>query len=560
MGPQCSLGALSAGHGGLAPRLNASSLELTDAITPLRLPLAAGLLMSAHGNRHVWTKNLPRRRCHCIGQLSGKMGDGAQSSIEAVFSSLHRHKEKGSAMCLALLGLLSGCSLSGGLDRIRKLEAGSAAEQHLAISEGLFRRWTVLIGSTAAALLVAGSLLTVPLVHPSPAGALTEENVVFLEAWRVVDRAYVDKSFNGQNWFRYRQDTLKNAPMKNRQETYEAIRKMLGTLGDPFTRFLEPEKLQALRAGTNGALTGVGLEVGFTGNGGGDLVVVAPVSGGPADRAGVEPGDIIRAIDATSTNGMGLYEAAQRLQGPSQTAVELTVERKGDGFDPSLISLTVMREKINLNPVSWSMCGGMDGKPSVGYIRLSTFNQNSAGAVREAVQRLRADGASAFVLDIRNNSGGLFPVGVEIAKMWLKDGVVVYIADSMGVRDIYDTDGSRAISTEEPLTVLVNKGTASASEILAGALKDNKRAVILGEPTFGKGKIQSVFELSDGSGLAVTIARYETPAHIDIDKVGITPDGPLPEALPIGPAGFCACFGSGEDGCSLQPSLLFAKK
>ncbi|THG04702.1 hypothetical protein TEA_017768 [Camellia sinensis var. sinensis] len=139
-------------------------------------------------------------------------------------------------------------------------------------------------------------------------------------------------------------------------------------------------------------------------------------------------------------------------------------------------------------------------------------------AVREAIETLRRNNVNAFVLDLRDNSGGLFPEGIEIAKIWLEKGVIVYICDSQGVRDIYDTDGSNAIAAREPLAVLVNKGTASASEILAGALKDNKRAVLFGEPTYGKGKIQSVFELSDGSGLAVTVARYETPAHTDIDK------------------------------------------
>ncbi|CAH1441353.1 unnamed protein product [Lactuca virosa] len=153
-------------------------------------------------------------------------------------------------------------------------------------------------------------------------------------------------------------------------------------------------------------------------------------------------------------------------------------------------------------------------------------------AVKEAIETLRRDNVDAFVLDLRNNSGGLFPEGIEIARIWLNKGVIVYICDSRGVRDIYDTDGTNAIAASEPLAVLVNKGTASASEILAGALKDNKRAVLLGEPTFGKGKIQSVFELSDGSGLAVTVARYETPDHIDINKVGITPDHPLPASFP----------------------------
>eukprot|EP00271_Cylindrocystis_brebissonii_P013106 TRINITY_DN326_c0_g1_i1.p1 TRINITY_DN326_c0_g1~~TRINITY_DN326_c0_g1_i1.p1 ORF type:complete len:629 (-),score=96.52 TRINITY_DN326_c0_g1_i1:216-2102(-) len=397
------------------------------------------------------------------------------------------------------------------------------------------------------------------------AEALTEENILFLEAWRTIDRAYVDKDFNGQNWFRYRQDALKKLPMNSREQTYDAIRTMLATLDDPFTRLLEPDKFRTLRTGATGAVTGVGLEVGFTGDGAGDLVVVSPVTGGPADLAGVAPGDIIRAIDGMPTAGMGLYDAAQRLQGPLQSQVELKLERHSPGSSSSkapgsAITVNLIRELINLNPVSWEACSqASPSDPKVGYIRLSTFNQNSTGAVKDAIGQLRESGVTAFVLDIRNNSGGLFPSGIEIAKMWLKGNVVVvYIADSNGVRDIYDSDGKGALATEEPLAVLVNKGTASASEILAGALKDNGRAVILGEPTFGKGKIQSIFELSDGSGLAVTVARYETPAHIDVDRVGILPDRPLPDGVPMEPAAFCAHISGNPDSLNgLRSADLF---
>lgn len=141
----------------------------------------------------------------------------------------------------------------------------------------------------------------------------------------------------------------------------------------------------------------------------------------------------------------------------------------------------------------------------------------------------------------------------------LDKGVIVYICDSRGVRDIYDTDGSNAIAASEPLAVLVNKGTASASEILAGALKDNKRAVLFGEPTYGKGKIQSVFELSDGSGLAVTVARYETPAHTDIDKVGVIPDHPLPTTFPKDEEGFCSCLQDPASTCYMNRVQLFGR-
>ncbi|XP_068331985.1 carboxyl-terminal-processing peptidase 2, chloroplastic-like isoform X1 [Pyrus communis] len=388
-------------------------------------------------------------------------------------------------------------------------------------------------------------------VSSTPSWALTEENRIFLEAWKMIDRAYVDKSFNGQSWFRYRENALRNEPMNTREETYMAIKKMLATLEDPFTRFLEPEKFNSLRSGTQGALTGVGLSIGYPtkldGSAAG-LVVISASPGGPANRAGILSGDVILAIDDTSTETMGIYDAAERLQGPEGSTVKLTV-RSG----PEIKRLDLMREKVSLNPVKSRLCAvpasGKDA-PKIGYIKLSTFNQNASGAVKEAINTLRSNNVNAFVLDLRDNSGGLFPEGIEIAKIWLDKGVIVYICDSRGVRDIYDTDGSQAVATSEPLVVLVNKGTASASEILAGALKDNKRAVLFGEPTFGKGKIQSVFELSDGSGLVVTVARYETPAHTDIDKVGVIPDHPLPTSFPKDEEAFCNCLQDPASACN----------
>ncbi|KAJ9558708.1 hypothetical protein OSB04_013322 [Centaurea solstitialis] len=158
--------------------------------------------------------------------------------------------------------------------------------------------------------------MTVP-VSRSPSWALTEENLLFLEAWRTIDRAYVDKSFNGQSWFRYRENALRNEPMNNREQTYAAIKKMLATLDDPFTRFLEPDKFKSLRSGTQGALTGVGLSIGYpTGNDAAlsGLMVISASPGGPASRAAVSPGDLILAIDDASTETMDIYDAAERLQ------------------------------------------------------------------------------------------------------------------------------------------------------------------------------------------------------------------------------------------------------
>ncbi|KAK9146235.1 hypothetical protein Sjap_006138 [Stephania japonica] len=398
--------------------------------------------------------------------------------------------------------------------------------------------------------LVFGVMLVVLLsvgFNRAPSWALSDENLLFLEAWRTIDRAYVDKTFNGQSWFRYREEALRNEPMNTREETYIAIRKMLATLNDPFTRFLEPEKFKSLRSGTQGALTGVGLSigypVGYNGSASG-LLVISSTPEAPASRAGILSGDIILAIDGTSTENMGIYDAAERLQGPEGTLVEVTV-RSGSETK----SLSLKREKVSFNPVKSRLCEvSVAGKDK----------SRDEGAVKEAIETLRMNNVNSFVLDLRDNSGGLFPEGIEIAKIWLDKGVIVYICDSRGVRDIYDTDGSGSVAASEPLAVLVNKGTASASEILAGALKDNKRATLFGERTYGKGKIQSVFELSDGSGLAVTVARYETPSHIDIDKVGVTPDHPLPATFPLDEDEICSCLKDPASVCYLNQVALFA--
>uniref|UniRef100_A0A0D9VML6 PDZ domain-containing protein n=1 Tax=Leersia perrieri TaxID=77586 RepID=A0A0D9VML6_9ORYZ len=434
-------------------------------------------------------------------------------------------------------------SLSGNLARGYK-----EAKPFLSIGFGRVVLGMVLVMSVSVATYTAPS-----------SSALTEENLLFLEAWRAVDRAYYDKSFNGQSWFKYRENALRNEPMNTREETYAAIKKMLSTLDDPFTRFLEPEKFKSLRSGSQGTLTGVGLSIGYpmalNGSPSG-LAVMSAAPEGPAEKSGILPGDIILAIDDRSTEDMDIYDAAERLQGPEGTSVDLAI-RSGSNTR----HVVLKRQKVTLNPVRSRMCEipGAKENSKVGYIKLTTFNQNAAGSVKEAIKKLRENDVKSFVLDLRNNSGGLFPEGIEIAKIWMDKGVIVYICDSQGVRDIYEADGVATVAASEPLVVLVNKGTASASEILAGALKDNKRAVVYGEPTYGKGKIQSVFALSDGSGLAVTVARYETPAHTDIDKVGVTPDRPLPASFPTDEDGFCSCLRDSSSACNLNAAQLFTR-
>ncbi|HEY9908846.1 MAG TPA: carboxyl-terminal processing protease CtpA [Thermosynechococcaceae cyanobacterium] len=371
-------------------------------------------------------------------------------------------------------------------------------------------------------LLLAIVLFTLGIA--APAYALTEEQKYVAEVWRVVDRAYVDDTFNHQNWWLVRQRALKSS-MSTREQAYTTVQQMLAGLDDPFTRLLKPDQYRSLQTNTSGELTGVGLQISLDADTG-KLRVIAPIAGSPADRAGIQPADIILKIDGQATEGLSLDEAAERMRGQMGSRVILTVERAGDSVE----DLEVTRDRISLNPVIADLRAvpqpDSEQRKKVGYIRLSQFNANATAEVAHAITRLEKQGAESYILDLRNNPGGLLQAGIEVARLWIDQGTIVYTVNRQGVLGSFESTGQAL--TQAPLAVLVNQGTASASEILAGALKDNKRATIVGEKTFGKGLIQSLFDLSDGSGIAVTVAKYETPAHNDINKLGILPDITVP--------------------------------
>ncbi|NEU76090.1 PDZ domain-containing protein [Hassallia byssoidea VB512170] len=348
-----------------------------------------------------------------------------------------------------------------------------------------------------------------------PAVALTDEQKLISEVWRIVNRTYLDETFNHQNWATVRQEVLKK-PLKNSEAAYGAIQKMLKSLDDPFTRFLDPEQYRSLQVNTSGELTGVGLQIALNAQSG-KLEVVAPIAGSPADKAGIKPRDRIVKIEGVSTENLTLDEAATKMRGPSGSLVTLLIERDGEGEK----EFRVVRSRIALNPVIAELHSSPQGTP-IGYLRLTQFNANASMELAHAITSLEKKGAAAYILDLRNNPGGLLQSGIEIARMWLDSGTIVYTVNRQGIQGSFEASGSSL--TPDPLVILVNRGTASASEILAGALQDNNRAQLVGETTFGKGLIQSLFELSDGSGLAVTIAKYETPNHRDINKLGIKPD------------------------------------
>ena len=348
-----------------------------------------------------------------------------------------------------------------------------------------------------------------------PALALTAEKQLLSEVWRIVNRAYLDETFNHQNWWFVRQRLLKQE-LADREETYQTIRGMLATLNDPYTRLLSPEQYRSLQTNTSGELSGVGLQIAKD-EADPILQVIAPIEGSPAAAADLQPRDRILAIDGLPTQDLTLDEAANRMRGPVGTTVVLTVARKGQ----SDWDVTLKRAVVSLNPVS-SRLSRVSDELTVGYIRLSQFNANAAAEVATEMRHFEAQGANAYILDLRNNPGGLLTAGIDIARLWLDEGTIVYTVDRRGVLDSFEANGPAL--TEDPLVILVNEGTASASEILAGALQDNHRAQLVGKVTFGKGLIQSLFDLSDGSGLVVTVAKYETPAHHDINHSGIRPD------------------------------------
>ncbi len=348
--------------------------------------------------------------------------------------------------------------------------------------------------------------------------AFTDEQKIILQSWRLVNQSYLDSTFNEQNWWKVREDLIKR-PLNNREQAYKAIEEMLASLDEPFTRLLRPEQYHNLQISTSGELSGVGLQININPENS-HLEVVAPLADSPAEIAGVQPKDWIMSIDGVDSSTLSLDEAAAKMRGKVGTEVSLTLLPFGKELQEKK-TVSLIREKISLSPVSLNL-DTHTGSIPIGYIRLNQFSANAAQEISNAITNLEKQGAKAYILDLRNNPGGLLQAGIEIARLWLDEGTIVYTVNRQGNLDSFTSPGPAL--TDSPLVVLVNQGTASASEILAGALQDNQRATLIGEKTFGKGLIQSLFELPDGAGLAITVAKYETPNHKDIHKLGIMPD------------------------------------
>ena len=369
------------------------------------------------------------------------------------------------------------------------------------------------LGATAVVLTTMA--VTGAGIHLSQSQAFFRESPKNLvdEVWQIIDRDYVDATFNQEDWRKVRTDYL-DRDYSSKDKAYEAIREMLEKLGDPYTRFMDPEEFQNMQIDTSGELTGVGIQIAKDEETD-RLIVIAPIEDTPAFEAGIIAKDIIKEIDGQDTKGMDVNEAVKLIRGKPGTQVTLTIQR---GEEDRKYPIT--RARIEIHPVRARIEQGPTGK--VGYIRLTQFSANATKEMREAIKDFEDKKVDGYILDLRSNPGGLLYSSIEIARMWLEEGTIVSTVDRQGEVD-RKTATKRAL-TDKPLVILVDGGSASASEILSGALQDNNRAILIGTKTFGKGLVQSVRGLGDGSGLAVTIAKYLTPSGRDINKMGIEPD------------------------------------
>jgi carboxyl-terminal processing protease len=302
-----------------------------------------------------------------------------------------------------------------------------------------------------------------------------------------------------------------------KEEAYGAIRGMLNTLGDDgHTRFLTPEERKQNDQSLSGTYVGIGVQLEEQK---GKVVVAAPIQGSPAEKAGISPDDVVLAVDGKSVRGDDISEIVEKVKGPEGTKVELTVGHEGNKREYEL-----QRAQIDSPVASWAMIPDSD----VALVLLSSFSDDSAEELQNAFEEAKAAGAKRFILDLRNNPGGRLDQAVQVAGYFLEPGSVVYIRkEASGKREEIKVEGDPE-STNAPLTVLVNGGSASSSEILAGALRDNGRATVIGETTFGTGTVLSEFVLKDGSSILLGVAEWLTPDGDFIRETGIKPDVKVP--------------------------------
>lgn len=393
--------------------------------------------------------------------------------------------------------------------------------------------------ATAASLALAMSLCFVPFAsEPAYANSydsMTPEQKMVAEAWREVDATFLDRTFNGQDWFLMRQEVVKTK-YNSMDEAHDAVATMMSKLGDKYTRYLTPAKYQSMVDSATGTLAGIGVEIATNKD---MLAIVSDVQpDSPAEKAGLLPKDVFlegggAKFDKDSTPD----DVAVRLRGPVGSKVGVTVLRD----ETTTKDFIIQREPIKVTSVRSYMA---QSNKQVGVIRIKSFSGTTQTLVKEAFEDLKKQGATSILFDLRSNPGGLLPGGVQTAQMFLEaNKPIVYVVSNKGVISAEETF-ENGFDTETKVTILVDHNTASAAEVFTAAMKENGRAKVIGEQTFGKGIIQTIRELSNrNGGVAVTLARYETPLHNDINKSGISVDISVDVECPKNDA--LACLPSG---------------
>ena len=383
-----------------------------------------------------------------------------------------------------------------------------------------FRPLRQLIMLALSCILLLGNACTVV--------ALSDTQQLVVDSWRLVNQGFWNPDqLDEVRWRRQRQKAMERS-IESSDDAYRAIESMLAQLGDPYTRLLRPDDYTALKNSTSGNLSGVGLQLGPDEDGNG-VVVISALEGSPAGEAEITSGTRLLSVDGRPVIDLGLEGTVSALRGDVGSQVVLTFENSNGETS----ELTLERRSVDLRPVRTRRL--RTGSHTLGYLRITQFSDGVPEQVKEALTELQNKDIEGLVLDLRNNSGGLVSAGLAVADDFLAGGAIVETRNREGINDTIQA--SLQTVYDGPMVTLVNGGTASASEILAGALQDNDRATLLGGQTFGKGLIQTLTNLSDGSGLAVTVAGYVTPSGRDIQGEGIAPDRVLSDPEPLNPGG-----------------------